>query len=107
MAHRIGFNTNRNNQHFYAGSAFLALFLFAASVAAQTALEEKIVVTANIYPAPFDNLSRAVTVLTAEEIAAMDLTGVQWAVLSACDTGAGEIKAGEGVFGLQRAFAVA
>jgi CHAT domain-containing protein len=46
-------------------------------------------------------------ILTAEEIAAMHLNGVEWAVLSACDTGVGPVKAGEGVFGLRRAFQVA
>ena len=46
-------------------------------------------------------------ILTAEEVASLDLTGVSWAVLSACESGLGEARAGEGLFGLRRAFQVA
>jgi CHAT domain-containing protein/tetratricopeptide (TPR) repeat protein len=46
-------------------------------------------------------------ILTAEEIAAMDLSGVRWAVLSACDTGVGRATSGEGLLGLRRAFQIA
>lgn len=49
----------------------------------------------------------SVDVLSAGELATLDLDRVDWIVLSACDSGRGPVDRNEGVFGMRRALRVA
>lgn len=46
-------------------------------------------------------------ILTAEEVSTLNLEGCQMVVLSACESGLGDVISGEGIYGLRRSFQMA
>ncbi|HYO54200.1 CHAT domain-containing tetratricopeptide repeat protein, partial [Archangium sp.] len=66
-----------------------------------------VLVGAHAPTAQLGSRSHPDSLVTALELAGLDLWGTQLVVLSACDTGRGDVKLGQGVYGLRRALVMA
>jgi CHAT domain-containing protein len=71
------------------------------------AVNSPLVMTGLVFAGANDPKAAGRGIVTGEALVDLDLSGLELAVLSACETGLGEVAGGEGVFGLQRAFHLA
>jgi CHAT domain-containing protein/Tfp pilus assembly protein PilF len=71
------------------------------------AVNSPLVMTGLVFAGANDPKTPGRGIVTGEALVDLDLSGMELAVLSACETGLGDVAGGEGVFGLQRAFHLA
>jgi CHAT domain-containing protein len=68
------------------------------------ALNSPLVMTGLVFAGANEPETPGRGIVTGESLIDLDLSGLELAVLSACETGLGDVAGGEGVYGLQRAF---
>ncbi|HEV3439068.1 MAG TPA: CHAT domain-containing tetratricopeptide repeat protein [Gemmata sp.] len=100
---------------FFADSSFRSVFQLDEKDYEQSLLGERIgraansplVMTGLVFVGANNPKTPGRGILTGEALIDLDLSGLELAVLSACETGLGDMAGGEGTFGLQRAFHLA
>jgi CHAT domain-containing protein len=100
---------------FFADASFRSAFQLDPELFQQTVRGERIgagvlspmVMTGLVFAGANNPKTPGRGILTGESLIDLDLSSLELAVLSACETGLGDVAGGEGTFGLQRGFHMA